>query len=104
MMKKEKNPVRVVFAKRLQKVRRGRSVSQQNLARLLGVHFMSISRWERGVNSPTVEQVVFLARYFHVSADYLLGLGDEDYELYLDEFSDRDKVEEVHGKDKENED
>ena len=32
---------------------------------------------ERGHRGTTIEKVVLLAKYFHVSADYLLGITDD---------------------------
>ncbi len=32
---------------------------------------------ERGHRGTTIEKVVLLAEYFHVSADYLLGITDD---------------------------
>lgn len=35
-----------------------------------------ISRWESGVNDPTLENAKYLSMYFNVSLDYLIGLTD----------------------------
>ena len=32
-----------------------------------------ISRWEAGINSPSLENAIFLAHFFHVSVDELAG-------------------------------
>lgn len=34
----------------------------------------SVNAWEMGLSMPTTQYVVTLAKLFHVSADYLLGL------------------------------
>ncbi len=35
-----------------------------------------ISRWENGVNDPSLENAKYLSLYFNVSLDYLTGLSD----------------------------
>lgn len=35
-----------------------------------------ISRWESGVNDPSLENAKYLSMYFNVSLDYLIGLTD----------------------------
>lgn len=35
-----------------------------------------ISRWERGENDPSLEYARYLAMYFNVSLDFLIGLTD----------------------------
>ena len=51
--------------------------SQAELARKLGVTRSSVNAWEMGLSTPTTQYVVALAKIFHVSADYLLGLDSE---------------------------
>lgn len=35
-----------------------------------------VSRWESGVNEPTLDNAKYLSMYFDVSLDYLIGLTD----------------------------
>lgn len=35
-----------------------------------------VSRWENGINDPTLENAKYLSMYFNVSIDYLIGLTD----------------------------
>lgn len=35
-----------------------------------------VSRWENGINDPTLENAKYLSIYFNVSIDYLIGLSD----------------------------
>ena len=100
---KEKNEVRKEFGKRLQKLRTASGITQEQLADIMHTHFMTVSRWERGLYCPNLDQLAFLARHFHVTTDYLLGIGDEDFDLCFDMFFCCDEVEELHGKDNENE-
>lgn len=36
-----------------------------------------LSRWERGENEPSLEYAKYLAMYFNVSLDYLIGLTED---------------------------
>lgn len=51
--------------------------SQSQLARKLDVTRSSVNAWEMGLSTPTTQYIVMLARLFHVSADYILGLEEE---------------------------
>ena len=35
-----------------------------------------VSKWENGINEPTLENAKYLSMYFDVSLDYLIGLTD----------------------------
>ena len=62
-----------IFGERLRELRNRQSVSQMELANTLGLTQNSIGMMERGYRGTTIEKVVLLAKYFHVSGDYLLG-------------------------------
>ena len=66
-----------IFGKRLRELRNSLSISQMQLANALGMTQNSIAMMERGYRGTTIEKVVLLAKYFHVSADYLLGITDD---------------------------
>ena len=51
--------------------------SQAQLAKKLDVTRSSVNAWEMGLSTPTTQYVVSLARIFHVSADYLLGIESQ---------------------------
>lgn len=58
----------------------------QDLAKVIGVSTKQIRRWRDGTSEMGIEKLEKLCRYYHVSADYILGLpeiwtgpeGDED--------------------------
>lgn len=58
---------------RLKQCRIDAGLSQQYVAVTLGVKGPSVSNWESGKTSPTVENLVALAKLYGVSTDYLLG-------------------------------
>ena len=49
-------------------------VSQSALAKKIGVTRAAVNAWEMGLSVPTAQYIVELAQFFHVSADYILGL------------------------------
>lgn len=68
-----------MFAHRLRTLREARGYTLEDVANLIGVHRSQIIRWEDG-KIPNAESVVKLAKAFSVSADYLLGLVDNEYD------------------------
>ena len=65
-----------IFAERLKDLRIERELSQRELAKLLNVSHLAVAQCESESRSPNAEAVVALAKFFEVSADYLLGLSD----------------------------
>ena len=61
---------------RLKEVRLEKNVSQSQLAKDTGLSQSAISFWESGDRLPSIQAVIILAKYYNVSADYLLGLTD----------------------------
>ncbi len=51
-------------------------MTQSELARQLGLSRSSVNAWEMGLSIPSTQFIVELAKIFHVSADYLLGIED----------------------------
>ena len=68
---------REIFSKRIRELRNGHDVSQMQLANALGLTQNAIGMMERGYRGTTIDKIVLLARDFHVSADYLLGITDD---------------------------
>lgn len=61
------NPIR---EQRLQ-----RGMTQNELARLLGVDRSNVAKWETGVHKPRADMLLNLSRVFQCSLDELLGRG-----------------------------
>ncbi len=65
------------FAKRLKQLRKAKSLKQTDMASLLKVTTRHYQEIEYGkVNIPTLT-LIFLADYFNVSLDYLVGRSDD---------------------------
>ena len=67
---------RRIFGERLKQLRTEKGIGQNLLAKELDLSNASISYWETGKQLPSIEVVYKFAVFFHVSADYLLGLKD----------------------------
>ena len=61
---------------KIKKLRRERSLTQEEMASHLGVSFQSVSKWERGEGYPDITFLPALARYFEISVDELLGMDE----------------------------
>ncbi len=59
---------------RIRDLREDADLSQQQLAELLNVNQTTYSRYERGVLDIPCESLIALAKFYHTSVDYLLGL------------------------------
>ncbi len=66
------------FAEKLIALRKGRELTQEQLAEQLNVSRQSVSKWESGQVVPEVEKIVELSRVFDVSIDYLLKPSELD--------------------------
>lgn len=65
------------LSEKIIKLRKGRGLSQEELAERLGVSRQAVSRWESGTALPDAGNLRQISRLFEVSADYLL---DEEQE------------------------
>lgn len=66
----------VNFGNKVRELRHEKKLTQKQLAELLGVAVSAVSAYESGSRYPSYESLISIARIFHVSTDYLLGLTD----------------------------
>jgi transcriptional regulator with XRE-family HTH domain len=66
----------MLFGERLTSVRKGKKISQDELAKRIGVHAPVIGRYERGEVKPSIEVATKIADALEVSLDYLVGHSD----------------------------
>ncbi len=64
------------FYERIRGLREDRDLKQETLAMYLGITRQQYSLYETGKRAFSVLQVIALCEYFHVSADYILGLPE----------------------------
>lgn len=62
---------------RIREVRLQNGISQKELATAIGVAPNTLSQYESGKRAPDFDTMSRISAYFHVSVDYLLGLGRE---------------------------
>lgn len=61
-----------MFQNRLYELRKGRGISQEELADIVGVSRQAVQKWESGASRPDMDNLAALAHYFGVSLDYLV--------------------------------
>ncbi|MCD8130485.1 MAG: helix-turn-helix transcriptional regulator [Lachnospiraceae bacterium] len=89
----------------LKELRRRRGLTQEGLANVLGTSQQTISRIENNEDMIPTDLLVKLAKFYNVSADYIVALTDEKYnqgsgrdrlaryiEKYGDEFAMYDRL------------
>ncbi|MGX8699662.1 MAG: helix-turn-helix domain-containing protein [bacterium] len=64
------------YIDRIRELREDHDNTQAEIARLLGTTQQVYSRYEKGINEIPVRHIIALCQYYHVSADYILGLSD----------------------------
>ena len=68
------------LGERIAELRREHSMTQENLAEIIGVSAQAISKWENGATMPDILLLPVLADTFSVSIDALFGLQHKTYE------------------------
>lgn len=61
------------FGKMIGSYRRMQGVSQEELAKHLGISAAAVSKWEREISTPDIDMLCKLADFFGVTVDRLLG-------------------------------
>jgi len=74
------------FGLRLQKLRKAKKLSQEEVAVRLNVGRSTISGYERNTITPSAEQLVSIARLYNTSLDYIMGMDNRPC-IYLDDLS-----------------
>ena len=62
---------------RIRALREDHDRTQQAMADILHINRRTYSAYENGVNAVPLDILIALARFYHTSTDYLLGLTDE---------------------------
>ena len=78
---------------RIKELRQKKKITQEELARILGVKKLTVSRWERGESQIKQDRTCKLAEYFNVSVGYLLGYTDKEQEKKMDNEKQRENDE-----------
>ena len=66
------------FSKRIKSLRKDNEMTQDDLAKLLGVTRQNVSLYEKGEVLPPVDKISIMADYFKCSLGYILGEKSKD--------------------------
>lgn len=69
------------YYERLKDMREDHDLTQNDIAELLKTTRQQVSKWENGTQMMGVDKYIVLAKYYNISADYLLGLTDTPRKL-----------------------
>ena len=81
------------FADNIKILRLGSGMTQQELADIIEVNVNTIRAWEQELKSPSLNNLMRLSEFFHISIDDLIGI-DNEYQIseanviYLSRFVD----------------
>lgn len=80
--------MKLTIGENIRKLRRGKDMTQEQLAERLGVTYQSVSRWENGTAYPDMELLPAISDIFSVSVDELLGIPENEREKRAEELCD----------------
>lgn len=65
------------YVQLIRNLREDSDKTQAEIAEILGTSQTMYARYERGANELPLRHLITLCEYYHVSADYILGLSDK---------------------------
>lgn len=74
-----------ILGTRITEQRKKCNLTQEALAKEIGVSASAVSKWESGASIPDLAMLCTLADLFHISADYLLGRTPSNQFLICDD-------------------
>ena len=63
--------------RRIRDLREDADLTQTQVAKHLGMSQTAYSKYETGENDVPTQVLIALARFYHTTTDYILGLSDE---------------------------
>ena len=63
-----------MIPEKIKTLREKKGITQAELAKQLGITRSGVNAWEMGISMPSTQYIVYLAQFFGVSTDYLLGV------------------------------
>lgn len=66
----------MTYQEKLRDLRQERGLSQADIALLLNTSQQYYGKYEKGLRPLPIEHLVTLCKFYHVSADWLLGLKE----------------------------
>lgn len=65
------------FSQRLLELRQERKLSQDAVAKAIGVSQKAVDFWEKDISEPKLSYILKLASFFGVTCDYLMGAKED---------------------------
>ena len=72
------------IGEKIKTLRKAKNLSQESLAKVLGVSFQAVSKWETNVTAPDVSLIPAIASFFDVSIDELFDYNTLENEQRID--------------------
>ena len=66
------------YCKIIRDLREDHDLTQTQVAEILGTSQTMYARYERGANELPIRHLITLAKFYHVTTDYILGLRDTE--------------------------
>ena len=63
-----------IYQQRIRGLREDKDMTQAEVAQILGITKNQVGKYERGEQDMNIRHIITLCKYYHVSADYILGL------------------------------
>ena len=63
----------------IKRLRLSRGLNQVEFAKAMGVSKQCVSNWENDNVMPSIEMLLKIADFFHVTTDYVLGRNEKTY-------------------------
>lgn len=76
---------------RMRNLREDADKTQQEIADILMTSQTMYARYERGANELPIRHLITLAKYYHVTTDYFLGLTDDKKQKWVNTSSSKNK-------------
>lgn len=76
--------MKILIGDNIRRLRRQGSITQEQLAEMLGVTCAAVSKWERGETYPDITLLFPLAHFFQVTVDELMGFDEDLLEREID--------------------
>ncbi len=73
---------------KIKELRHSRGITQEELARALGISFQAVSKWECGISLPDITTAPTIASYFGISLDELFDFNTERAESEITAIAD----------------
>ncbi len=73
------------IGEKIKTLRKAQDVTQEKLADYLNISYQAVSKWENGLALPDVTLIPALSNFFGVSADYLLGIDNENTDKVIED-------------------